>query len=690
MIKIISDRGELLQQILDGLKIKPFTLIENGLWGQGAESFLLIPLPQLGVIYVLPPEALEKSVAEARAIKLIEQFNKTSGLSTANEKSYYYQNDIEKILNLEYEYNELILYEIYKNGIPYEIKQMELIDQLDMNKSIVSIKLEELKESGKILKIRTRRGRGNIIRLTEEGVSSAKEIASKTEETMKQSQGDMPMQELPIPICEIGSLTKNINMEAVPFSALEVIKFVSPTLSIPPVESELIKAPESLNFRDLELAKIAEVLKKRIDEKRADTKEKIIYELLKNKAGEMFQRDIRIAINMEKTFLRKKINELKNEGWIYVKNIIDHSGQKNLIGLNMEKIEKEGLSFMKISNEEQIENLLQEGDFLQSEIASKLGIHIETTRRTIKKMVQEGIVTAEFINPSKKMVCLAKNDIQEKVAEINTSPMPIKKKETPITITPDANFGVLEEQYELSDEQKFVLRIILKNPKGLNQTVIGKKTGFDTIKIREILPILMELGLVRIERHGRENLVFSIREKIEEVVSPEEINKDKVEKAVAKAVSYLVAGKSFKIANLFSICMIGKEYFDAVIEAIKIEFPVEIQKPENFMECLLVPRKEKQSNPKKIETIKAPLKKLGPSLAEIALDAEKELEQDLVDLLRGNPMDDEEIIRNLSKVGKTINPVGIHRMFNRINNNGGPKIEKEIKEEKIYYKIISQ
>ncbi|MBU3924334.1 hypothetical protein KJ854_00175 [Patescibacteria group bacterium] len=606
--------------------------------------------------------------------------------------------------------------------------QSELTDATGVSKSKVSICLADMKEIGIIQKVR--RGKENFIRFTEDAFGLLTKDFSESDFALLQNNADVPAKtgnEIPhvtnIIIEMRLAFDRKISLLETKIKSLEnsILKTIKNTNTATNISDSDIKNSEPAinmepkqNFSDPKPLEIMELLKKRIHEKRAGTKEKIVYELLNHGSKEAFRKDIECLANIERTTFARALMELKNSGWVFVKKIIDHNGQKDLIGLNIDKIKKEELSFMKISNEERIENILQSGDYLQSEIASKLDIPTNSARHIIKKMVKEGIVTVEFINPSKKMVRLAKsgqknieptsiteptdiqlpsNDIQEKVADTS----PIKKKETPIT--PDANFGVSEEeQYKLSDEQKFVLKIILKNPKGLNQTIIGKKTGFDPVKIREILPILRELRLVKIERYGRENFVFPIREKIEEAIIPEEINKDKVEKAVAKAVSYLVAGESFKIANLFSMCMIGKEYFNAVIEAIKIEFPIKTEKESNFMECLIVSQSlNSASNPKKIETIikgkasisnSKPLKKLGPSLAEIALNAEKELEQNIIDLLRGKPMNDEEIICNLSKFGKTINSAGIHRMFNRINNNGGPKILKEEKEDKIYYTIV--
>ncbi len=64
----------------------------------------------------------------------------------------------------------------------------------------------------------------------------------------------------------------------------------------------------------------------------------------------------------------------------------------------------------------------------------------------------------------------------------------------------------------LREDEKRVMEIVLKYPRGVNQKVIVKESNYSKAKVSKVLKSLAERGLVRIERRGRSNMVYLLRD----------------------------------------------------------------------------------------------------------------------------------------------------------------------------------
>lgn len=62
----------------------------------------------------------------------------------------------------------------------------------------------------------------------------------------------------------------------------------------------------------------------------------------------------------------------------------------------------------------------------------------------------------------------------------------------------------------LKEDEKKIMEILLKYPKGVNQKVIVHESNYSKGKVSKVLKSLSERGLVRLERMGRTNMVYPI------------------------------------------------------------------------------------------------------------------------------------------------------------------------------------
>ncbi len=67
----------------------------------------------------------------------------------------------------------------------------------------------------------------------------------------------------------------------------------------------------------------------------------------------------------------------------------------------------------------------------------------------------------------------------------------------------------------LREDEKKVMKVILANPRGVNQKVIVEETGYSKAKVSKVLKSLEERGLIRIERRGRTNKVYLKKPELE-------------------------------------------------------------------------------------------------------------------------------------------------------------------------------
>ena len=60
----------------------------------------------------------------------------------------------------------------------------------------------------------------------------------------------------------------------------------------------------------------------------------------------------------------------------------------------------------------------------------------------------------------------------------------------------------------LKDDERKIMEVILRYPKGVNQKVIVRETDYSKAKVSKVLASLAERGMIRIERVGRTNKVY--------------------------------------------------------------------------------------------------------------------------------------------------------------------------------------
>lgn len=64
----------------------------------------------------------------------------------------------------------------------------------------------------------------------------------------------------------------------------------------------------------------------------------------------------------------------------------------------------------------------------------------------------------------------------------------------------------------LRPDEKIVMQLIMKHGDGVNQKVIVKESNFSKAKVSKILSALAERGVVRLERVGRSNRIYVVKE----------------------------------------------------------------------------------------------------------------------------------------------------------------------------------
>lgn len=62
----------------------------------------------------------------------------------------------------------------------------------------------------------------------------------------------------------------------------------------------------------------------------------------------------------------------------------------------------------------------------------------------------------------------------------------------------------------LKEDEKKIMEIVLRHPKGVNQKIIVQESNYSKGKVSKVLKSLSERGLVRLERMGRTNIVYPI------------------------------------------------------------------------------------------------------------------------------------------------------------------------------------
>ena len=62
----------------------------------------------------------------------------------------------------------------------------------------------------------------------------------------------------------------------------------------------------------------------------------------------------------------------------------------------------------------------------------------------------------------------------------------------------------------LKEDEKKIMEIVFRYPKGVNQKIIVKESNYSKGKVSKVLKSLAERGLVKLERRGRTNMVYPI------------------------------------------------------------------------------------------------------------------------------------------------------------------------------------
>ncbi len=62
----------------------------------------------------------------------------------------------------------------------------------------------------------------------------------------------------------------------------------------------------------------------------------------------------------------------------------------------------------------------------------------------------------------------------------------------------------------LREDEKRIMEIILKYPKGVHQKIIVKESNYSKAKVSKVLKSLAKRGMVKLERRGRNNIVYPV------------------------------------------------------------------------------------------------------------------------------------------------------------------------------------